>query len=94
MSDDQNDRLNRIEKLIVDNNKILHGMRRAARWDRFAQLIYWALIIGSSAAAYYYIQPIFKSILSSYQTILNAAPKGTFLPGVDPKALQDLLKKL
>ena len=56
--------LKELKTLVEDNNKILHKMQRAARWGRFFHLIYWALIVGSFGATYYFLQPFLEQALS------------------------------
>lgn len=65
------EKLNEILAITKDNNKILHGMRRAQRWSSFFNFVYYALIIGSVAASYYYLQPMIDSALKSYQGLMS-----------------------
>ena len=53
-------------------------MRRAQRWGRFIKFLWWAVIVGTSAAAYIYLQPILLGLLETYQKILSGgAPVGS-----------------
>lgn len=65
--------LQQIAKLTQENNEILRGMRRAQRWGRLFRLLWWIFIIGTSAATYYYLQPIMLSMLETYEKALGSA---------------------
>jgi len=69
---------NRLEKLVKkavelseENNKLLHKIIRAKRWERIFKLVYWIIIIGLMLGAYYYIQPYVYNLLDSYQGIMD-----------------------
>ena len=59
------------ETLLVAqaNNKLLHGMRRSARWSAFLKGIYWLIVLGGLGISYYYVQPYLQTILSAYDSI-------------------------
>ena len=52
--------------LAEENNKMLRALTRSMVWGRVVHFIYWALIIGSTVGAYYFIQPYINSILGIY----------------------------
>lgn len=49
--------------------KILQKMRRAAIMGRFFLVLKWALIIGLSVGAYYYIEPYLQALMNSYNAV-------------------------
>ncbi len=56
--------------LSKDTNHIVHGMRRNARWSRFAKVVWWVAIFAISAAAYYlYLQPYLIRLEQMYSTV-------------------------
>ena len=74
-------------ELSRENNKILHGMRRSARWSTFFRLTYWAFILGGLAVSYHYFQPYlnlmtqtYNKVQGQYGTLENALNK---LPDVN-----------
>jgi hypothetical protein len=53
--------------LAEENNHILRGMRRSARWGRFFTLAWWVIIIAVTGATYYiYVQPYVTEIEKAY----------------------------
>ncbi len=56
-------------KLAEENNKLLLGMRRSARWSAFFRVIYWFVILGGLAFSYYFIQPYLTAALNAYDQI-------------------------
>ena len=56
-------------KLTQENNKMLHAMRRSARWGIFFRIIYWFVILGGLAFSYYFIQPYLTAVLGAYEQI-------------------------
>jgi hypothetical protein len=65
------EKLHRILELTEENNKILRRMDRAQTMGTIFRLLYWALIIGSLVASYYYIKPIISELLGSTQGVLQ-----------------------
>ena len=94
-----NDELSQILELTKENNKILRGMRRSARISSFLRYVYWAIIIGSTVSAYYYLQPYINQILKVYDevnsTVKNVNQKVNSLPSAGNLNLPpELLKQL
>ncbi len=57
-------------ELTQDTNRIVHQMRRSARWGRFFQIIWWVAVLAVSGAAYYYyLQPYVKKLQSAYTSL-------------------------
>ncbi len=61
--------LERSVSLSEENNQILHGMRRAARWGLVSKIVYWGVIIGISYGAYVYIQPYVDRLTKAYDDL-------------------------
>lgn len=54
-------------ELTQENNRILRGMRSAARWGRFFSILWWVLILAVSGATYYYyLQPYVEKAQQAY----------------------------
>ncbi|KKU50461.1 MAG: hypothetical protein UX71_C0001G0116 [Parcubacteria group bacterium GW2011_GWA1_47_10] len=66
MSPEEREMLLKSVALAEENNKMLHSLTRSMRWGRIARIVYWTLIIGSMAGAYYFIQPYAEQILGIY----------------------------
>ncbi len=62
MSPEERSLLERTYKMVEENNTILLSIRRNARIGTAMRFIYWAVIIGLSYGAYYFIQPFIKAI--------------------------------
>lgn len=56
-------------RLTIENNKILRGLRRHQRLSTFFTFIYWIIIIGSLAGAYYYIRPAVQSFTGNNEKV-------------------------
>lgn len=73
-------------KLSQENNKILRSMRSSARWSRFFKIIFWLIIIGTTAGTYYYLQPFLTEMMKAYQGVVSGANKigeiGNTVPGL------------
>ena len=91
MDDETRELLERVLQLEQENNKMLKKIRSHARWSTAFSFIYWTIILGSSAAAFYYVQPFLSGLLASYQSLAATAQKanGAF-QGIDPKVLQNI----
>lgn len=65
--DDMMDIVKKTHALALENNEMLHTMRRNQRWAFFFRIVFWAIVIGLPLMLYYYF-------LAPYMTEL----KGTF----------------
>jgi len=71
------EKLEEMSDMLDENNRILRGLRRTARLSTLFSVLKWALIIGISIGAFYYIQPIVDSVMKTYQSISgNPIPAG------------------
>jgi hypothetical protein len=75
MDEETKETLGKILELTHENNKMLRGMRSAARWGRAGKLLYWIAVIAISVFLYNYLQPLLTSTLQTYQGILQNAGK-------------------
>ncbi len=66
MSPEERELLYKSVKLVEDNNKMLHSMRRGMRYASIMRAIYWILIVGSAVGAYYFIQPYVDKLIGVY----------------------------
>ncbi len=97
-----NEELSEVLGLVKENNKILRKMQRASRFSSFMRYIYWILIIGSTASAYYYLQPYINQLLQIYDQLdstvrsvnnkVNSLPDGSNLKNLNlpPELLKTL----
>lgn len=56
-------------RMVEENNKLLRKMHRAAIWGRIFHFLYWAVIIGLSVGAYYFVQPYVDGAKESFEGI-------------------------
>jgi hypothetical protein len=94
MSPEERSLLERTYKMVEENNNILLSIRRNARIGTAMKFIYWAVIIGLSFGAYYFIQPYIE-ILSG--TLLGGGNIEKTVNGIGNiqstvSQIQDLLK--
>ncbi len=73
MDQDTEKRLENIEKMVMDNHRMLKKLRRAQIYASIWRTIYWAVIIGSAIGAYYYLQPYIEQYKTLYDKIGNQA---------------------
>lgn len=66
MSPEEKSLLERTYKLAEENNEILRSIRSGRRWGIAFKVFYWAIIIGLSYGAYYFIQPYLKMVTGVY----------------------------
>ncbi len=66
MTPEEKSLLERTYKLAEDNNEILRQMRRVNRFSTALRFLYWAIILGLSFGAYYFIQPYIDSLSGLY----------------------------
>lgn len=61
--------LDRQNRLLEDNNRILHQLHRYEMINFWSKLVWYALLIGAPFALYYYVlEPYFSAFGASYDT--------------------------
>ncbi len=80
---DIQERIEKLEGLTKENNKILRKLRSHMRMGTVMRLLYWGVIIGSMVGAYYYLQPFIEPLLETYDTLIGLpdAVKNIDIPG-------------
>jgi predicted PurR-regulated permease PerM len=66
-------RLEQIEKMVSDNNRMLIRMRKAQKNAAYISAIYWIIFIILAVAGYYFVQPYIAQVQSLYQSGSNTA---------------------
>lgn len=61
----------RLLKLTEDNNKMLRKMRRNQKLSGWFKFIYWVIILGGLAWAYYFLQPHITSFNQNIKNLQN-----------------------
>lgn len=62
-------------EISKETNTLIKKMISAQRWGRVLHVLYWALILGASAWAYYFIQPILGVVLGNYSSLMKSVDK-------------------
>jgi len=56
-----------LKAVTEDTNRIVHKMRRSARWAMLFQIVWWLTVLGVSGATYYYfVQPYVTKAVEAY----------------------------
>jgi hypothetical protein len=74
MDSEGNALLRRLLEVSEENNKILKGMRRSARYRTVFAILYWIVAAGLFAAAYYYIEPYITQLWDVYRAAADIIP--------------------
>ncbi len=62
MTPEERSLLESTHALTKENNELLHSFKRRAQLGMAVKILYWALIIGLSFGAFYFIQPYIDMI--------------------------------
>ncbi len=73
------DEIKRLGAITADTNRIVHGMRRSQRWHTFVSLVWWATILGVTAASYWYAWPYIQQAQKAYQSFQSESQKASSL---------------
>jgi hypothetical protein len=66
MDEKENNKLDRLEDMLEENNEILHKLHRAEKLRQFGSLLYWLIVLGLAFGAYYFIQPYVDNLRGLY----------------------------
>ena len=83
MDQEISERLDRIEKTVNDNNRMLVRMRRNQRNAIFIKLLYWIVIIGLAIGAWHVIQPYLNTVTGEYNAITGKNTSATSTNSTD-----------
>jgi hypothetical protein len=72
MSPEEREMLEKSLTLVEENHKMLRSLTRSMKWGRVMHMIYWALIIGSTVGAYYFVQPYIDQVIGAYGGAKNS----------------------
>jgi hypothetical protein len=64
METEEKELLENTLKLVEENNKMLHKIRRHQKIASFSRFIYWLFIAGIGVGAFYFIQPYIEEVQS------------------------------
>lgn len=89
--DPNGQKLEEVYRLVHENNRMLHKMRRNAFWGAIFKIIMWAAFIGVPIWLYFtYLFPIMESMMGTFEQIQGTSAETQAQFG----GLQELLGKL
>jgi hypothetical protein len=80
MNPEDRELLERVMRLTEQNNQILRKMRRSMLWGTIATVLYWLVILGVVAGAYYFIQPYLGALNTLVQKLVKLGELPASLP--------------
>jgi hypothetical protein len=95
MTPEEKSLLERTYKIVEDNNAMLRSIRLSSRLSMAMRILYWVVILGAGAAAYYFIQPYMTTMLGLYgqaQDGVQNAQSGLNTVQNAANSIRDLLK--
>lgn len=63
--------LQELLELARENNEMLKGVHRRARWSMFFWILRWVIVVGILFGAYYYVEPYVDKAVETYQKTTN-----------------------
>ncbi len=66
MDTEINERLDRIEKMVSDNNRMLGKLRQGQKNAIYMRLVYWVIIIVLGIVSLYFITPYLGQLGAAY----------------------------
>jgi hypothetical protein len=69
MTPEERELLKETAELARDNNKILRGIRRGARFNSFLRVIYWLIILGGAIWTWNFIAPYLAIMAKGYNDV-------------------------
>ena len=69
MTPEEKELLTRSVKLAEENNKILHVLKRTARWQTFWSLIKTLIIIIPLVVGYLFLEPYLQPLIGDFKQI-------------------------
>lgn len=60
-------RLDQIEALLVENNKMIKAIRNSGRYTLYARIAYWVIILALVYGVYAYTGPVLNGLVDQYK---------------------------
>lgn len=91
MEMENNPKLDEVYRLVKENNRMLHKMRRNAFWGGILKLVLWVIFLIVPIWLYYtYVFPVMESAMNTFEQVQGAGASAQAQLG----GLQELLNKL
>lgn len=87
MTPEERSLLERTHEIVEENNKMLRSIKRSGRISMILRILYWAVIVGVSVGAFYFIQPYIDYITGRDQDTSTTSSQSSIA-----EQIQDLLK--
>ncbi|OGG55739.1 hypothetical protein A3D71_00825 [Candidatus Kaiserbacteria bacterium RIFCSPHIGHO2_02_FULL_55_20] len=89
--DTEHDQQQEIYRLVKENNRMLHSMRRNALWGGIFKFIFWAIIFIAPLWFYMtYLAPVVQDMVKTVQQVQGTSAKAQAQFG----SFQEMLKQL
>ena len=69
MTPEERSILEETNAIARENNEILKKIRRNQKASTFIRLLYWAVVLGLAAGAYYFIEPYVNVLKETYSSL-------------------------
>jgi len=69
MTPEEHRLLTETRELVEESAKILKNIQRTNRFSLAFRVLYWIVILGASAGAYYLIQPYIDTLKEAYSSL-------------------------
>lgn len=75
MTPTNQEKLDEMYEMVQENNEILHSLLRKERVNSIMRILYWLFVLAAIFGAFYYVQPIIKSIMPKIAIIQDNIDK-------------------
>ncbi len=62
MDPEMKQKIDELFELTKENNQMLRTLRRLQRWSTALKVVYWIILLGIAAGAFYFLQPYVTQI--------------------------------
>ena len=59
-------RLEEVERLVKENNHMLHKLCRGQMWASLMRVLYWLIALGIAGATYIWLKPYLEALVKTY----------------------------
>lgn len=71
MSTYDNDEFEELKELVEENNKILRGLQRKAKWVTVFAIVKWSIVIAIAVGLFTILQPILQNLMDAYGVLMD-----------------------
>lgn len=79
---EQDLRIEQLEKIVIENNILLHRIDRRMKISQYMTILYWTILIGGAIGLYTFAKPFIDRTVETYDQVQQVTKTVNMLPKI------------